>query len=88
MDSTGSAEGEVMDKATCLKLRTGDVVSVSHGSKAELCTVTGRAFPSLCRGARIAVRRHRDGAEFTVYSTRIADVVSVRGMEATNWTEP
>jgi len=68
-----------MNKEDCRRLRTGDVIEVSHGfDKVERCSVTGPVIPSRQRGARVPVRRHRDNAEYTVYSSRIVNVVLIK----------
>jgi len=70
-----------MNKKDSLKLRTGDVIEVSHGYKnSERYIVTGPARTSKCRGARIPVKRQRDDAEYTVYSSRVIGVVSINAM--------
>lgn len=71
-----------MNKEDSRKLRTGDVIAVQHGyNNVEHCTVMGSAITSRERGARIPIKRHRDGAEYTVYSARVVDVILIKGME-------
>lgn len=71
-----------MNKSDSLKLRSGDVIDVSHGYKrVERCTVMGPARAFGVRGALIPIKRHKDGAEYMVNSSRVIDVVSLKGME-------